>query len=136
MADTYEEAMARATNQNGVGRLVERLAEEVGNRATSQVVFGDPVEREGVTVIPVAKVRWGIGGGAGAGADEQQHHKGEGEGGGAGLMATPVGYIELSGGEAHFRRIVDPAAMWPVLLAGGVAAWLVLRGLKALLRSR
>ena len=134
MTQGYEEAMAEAAKANGAGRLLERLAEQVGQRASSQAVFGEPVERDGVTVIPVAKLRWGVGGGSGSGVDSNDHTRGEGGGGGGGMMATPVGYIEIIGGEAYFRRIVDPGALWPVILVGGIAGWLVLRGLKALLR--
>lgn len=131
----FEDAMAKATQGNGAaGRLVERLAEQLGARATSQAVFGEPIERGGVTVVPVAKLRWGVGGGSGSGTDDDHHKEGEGAGGGGGLMATPIGYIEIVGGEAHFRRIVEPAALWPVLLVGGIAGWLLFRGLRSLFR--
>ena len=47
--------------------FVERMAERVGAKASVRAVFGDPIERNGITVIPVARVRWGFGGGAGRG---------------------------------------------------------------------
>ena len=43
---------------------VERVAERLGS-ADARTIYGDPVERNGTTVIPVAKVRFGFGGGAG-----------------------------------------------------------------------
>jgi uncharacterized spore protein YtfJ len=46
-------------------RLVERLAEKIGSSARAAAVFGEAVGRDGVTVIPVAKARWGFGGGDG-----------------------------------------------------------------------
>lgn len=46
-------------------RLVERLADRLGSSAHATAVFGGPIERDGVTVIPVAKARWGFGGGDG-----------------------------------------------------------------------
>jgi uncharacterized spore protein YtfJ len=131
---SYEEAVANARNRAEAGGLIDRLAERVGSNATSRAVFGEPVERDGVTVIPVAKLRWGVGGGGGHGTDEEHHREGEGAGGGAGMMATPVGYIEIVGGEAHFRRIVDLAALWPVFLVGGLAGWLLLRGFRSIFR--
>jgi uncharacterized spore protein YtfJ len=134
MTDTYEEAIAAASaNTHGAG-LVERLAERVGMRATSETVFGAPVERDGVTVIPVARVRWGVGGGSGSGHDESGHREGEGGGGGGGASAMPVGFIEIAGGEAHFRRIVDYSSLWPTMLVGGLAGWLLLRGLRSIFR--
>ena len=41
--------------------LAQALADRVGLKAGAHAVFGQPVEREGITVIPVAKVRWGYG---------------------------------------------------------------------------
>ena len=55
---------ARATAARSTG-FVERIADRIGAHAEVKAVFGDPIERDGITVIPVAKVRWGFGGGAG-----------------------------------------------------------------------
>src|SRR6185437_1716047 len=61
-----------------VNELLERIGKTVGQRAQASAVYGEPVEREGLTVIPVAKARFGFGGGGGAGSHEGQ----EGSGGG------------------------------------------------------
>lgn len=117
------------------GGLIERLAERVGARASASLVYGEPVERDGVTVIPVAKVRWGFGGGGGRSATGNE----EGSGGGGGMTASPAGFIEIRDGQAQFKKIDDPATMLmlvpPVVLAGGIAAWLTLRGMKKLVRG-
>lgn len=117
--------------------IVERLAERVGARAASSAVFGNPVERDGVTVIPVAKVRWGFGGGSGRGIEEgsEKGEIGEGSGGGGGVMASPLGFIEIREGRAEFRRTSDPSSAVPVVIAAGIAAWFVLRGLNKLIRG-
>jgi len=47
-------------------------------------VFGEPYERDGVTIIPAASVRGGGGGGDGGEANQ-------GSGGGFGVSARPVG---------------------------------------------
>jgi uncharacterized spore protein YtfJ len=121
---------ARNAAQGAAGSFLDRLAERVGVSARASAVFGEPVERGDVTVIPVAKVRAGFGGGTGsmpAGDAE-----GEGRGGGGGFMASPLGFIEVSSSGASFRRIEDPVAYWPLAIAGGITAWLVLRGLRGL----
>ncbi|GAB4336780.1 MAG: hypothetical protein Kow0010_24760 [Dehalococcoidia bacterium] len=136
MTDDLDRAFDEAAN-GGLGfadALAERLAEKVGARAGARLVFGDPVERDGVTVIPVAKVRYGFGAGGGSGTDESGEASGSGGGGGGGVAASPAGYIEISGGTATFRQISDPVSMWPLVVAGGFASWLVLRGLRALVR--
>ena len=127
--DTID-AAERLTNR--ADQVAATLAERVGGRAGVQAVFGEPVERDGVTVIPVGRVRWGFGGGGGEGGRGGQP-EGQGSGGGGGAMAAPVGYIQISGGTARYTPIGFPVP--PIaIVAGGVAAFLVLRGLRTLLR--
>ncbi len=111
--------------------FLKRIADRVGARAGAAAVFGEPVTADGVTVIPVARARWGFGGGAGGGGDEED---GSGAGGGGGASTRPVGYIELVDGQARFVGVSDPVRLWPLILAAGLAAWLSLKGLRALLR--
>ncbi len=127
---------AREAASTPLTAVVDNLAERVGARASARAVFGDPVERDGVTVIPVAKVRWMFGGGAGSGGEEDSYESdhGQGAGGGGAVSATALGYIEIRDGQATFRPIGDAVALWPLVLAGAASAWLVLRGLRALLR--
>lgn len=135
MTSNVEAAFDEAEEAVGGGftTLVNQLADRVGLRANARAVFGDPVERDGVTVIPVAKVRYGFGGGGGVNA-EAEGEANQGAGGGGGVSASPVGYIEIRDGRAEFVRIPDFTSNWPVILAGGIAAWLGLRGLRALFR--
>ncbi len=113
-----------ATAPDGAAAAIERIAERLGSSARARAVFGDPVARDGVTVIPVAKARWGFGGGAGKGRRPQE----EGGGAGGGMAITPVGYIEVRGGEAKYRPVFDLARVIPGGLVGfAVAAWIVRR---------
>jgi hypothetical protein len=59
--DAHEEAIAAAAGPGNT--LLERLAERIGGRAKAEAVFGAPVQHGEVTVIPVARVRWGLGAG-------------------------------------------------------------------------
>src|SRR5215217_8241057 len=43
----------------------EQLAEKLGATARAAHIFGERVEGDRVTVIPVARARWGLGGGGG-----------------------------------------------------------------------
>jgi uncharacterized spore protein YtfJ len=120
-------------------QLVERLADRIGGVTGTAAVFGAPIEREGVTVIPVTKQRWGFGAGGGTGtAEGTAAGTGSGGGGGGGLMAEPMGYIEIAGGHAEYRPIKMKTfgeTIAPALLAGGVATWLALNGLRRLFRD-
>jgi uncharacterized spore protein YtfJ len=120
-------------------RILERLAELIGARAGVQAVFGDPVERGHVTVIPVARVRWGFGGGAGTAdagtADTAASAPASGSGGGGGVAADPIGYLEIGPDGAEFHPISAPYPSPVFLLACGLTAAIVLRGLARLLRG-
>jgi uncharacterized spore protein YtfJ len=61
-------------------------------------IYGDPVERDGVTVVPAATVFGGTGGG---GDDE-----GNG-GGGFGLIGRPAGAWVIREGEAEWKPALD-----------------------------
>jgi len=104
---------------------IERIAEKLGASVRASKVYGDPVERGDVTVIPVARARWGFGGGGGRGK------RGEpGTGGGGGAVMTPIGYIEIRGdGTTRFRRTSatrDVVAIAGVsTLASLAAVWLI-----------
>src|SRR5215470_1350668 len=90
-----------------VNELLERIGHTVGEKARVSTIFGDPVERDGITVIPVAKARFGFGGGGGSGSREGD--EGSGGGGGGGVAVSPVGYIEVHDRAAEFKRITTPA---------------------------
>jgi uncharacterized spore protein YtfJ len=108
--------------------LVERLANRIGGSMRASAAFGKPVERGGVTVIPVARARFAFGGGSGT--DPQSGGHGGG-GGGAGTV-QPLGYIEVRKGGVTFRpirdwRAIGIAAAGAAVAAGAVAAFALRR---------
>ncbi len=105
---------------NTATEFVGSIAERLGAAARAATIFGDAVERDGITVIPVARARWGFGGGAGRRKEE------DGAGGGGGAQVTPVGFIELKSGAAEFRRIRS-ISVPQVIAASFVALFLVRR---------
>lgn len=109
--------------------FVERVAEKMGLHASAKAVYADPVQHDGVTVIPVAKLRWGFGGGSGRKQGKR------GKGGGGGMQAAPLGYIEIKDGQTQFKPIRDPMALVPLVAAGGLAGWVLLRSLRKLIRG-
>jgi sporulation protein YtfJ len=123
----------RAAEASVADRFVDGLAERVGARAGVHAVFGEAIERGDVTVVPVARVRWGFGGGAGN-AGEGAGGTGSGSGGGGGVAADPIGYLEIGPSGAAFRPIVQPYPSPLFLLASGITAAIVLRALARLIR--
>jgi hypothetical protein len=136
MTVTRAEAMdeARRVAEGGrADRFLDAMAERIGARASVTAVFGEPIERGDVTVIPVARIRWGFGGGQGEGG-EAGGPTGSGLGGGGGASADPVGYVEIGPAGATFRPIVPPYPSPLFLLSSGIAAAIVLRALARLVR--
>lgn len=109
-----DELKASIDERFGPG-LGEKIAEALGGIANAGVVYGAPIERDGVTVIPVASVKTRFGFGFGKGHDKDER----GGGGGGGVSAVPAGYIEIAGGETRFKRIGPPAAVGIMAAIGG-----------------
>jgi uncharacterized spore protein YtfJ len=95
---------------------------------TVKRVFGEPVERDGVTVIPVASVR----GGAGAGKGESTSGE-QGSGGGFGLFAAPAGVFVIRDGEVSWQPAVDVNR---VILGGQIVAVVLFLVIRSILRMR
>jgi uncharacterized spore protein YtfJ len=97
---------------------------------TSQRVVGDPIERDGVTLVPVVRIRGGVGGGDDGrmGADRQPAG-----GGGAGVTARPVGAYVIANGTVTYEPALD---MTRIILGGQLVALLALWVLRGALRRR
>jgi uncharacterized spore protein YtfJ len=78
------------------------LVAGVRDALTVQRVFGEPFERDGTTVIPVARLQGGGGGGQNEAGDD-----GSGAGGGFGLSARPAGVFVLAGGRVRWEPALD-----------------------------
>src|ERR671919_1606398 len=92
-------------------------------------VFGEPYEKNGVTVIPAARVQGGAGGGGGEGPEGQ----GKGSGSGFGLAARPVGAYLIRGDEVTWRPAVD---LNRIVLGAQVVAIVALLTLRAIVKAR
>ena len=103
-----------------VTELLERIGHAVGDKAQVSTIFGEPVEREHVTVIPVGKARFGFGGGGGSGSRES--NEGSGGGGGGGVAVSPVGYIEVLDDHAEFKRILTRTDVIALAATASIAA--------------
>ena len=134
MATTFEEAKATA-EEAAIGpsdRMLERLADIIGAKASVQAVFGEPIKEGDITIIPVAKVRWGFGGGTGQ-SEVPSEGPATGSGAGGGATAEPLGYLEIGSDGAEFIPITDARPSPVFIIAAGITAALVLRGVAKLL---
>jgi uncharacterized spore protein YtfJ len=101
---------------------IEELIRSARDTLTVQRVFGEPYERDGVTVLPVASVGGGGGGGGGHDSDGQV-----GEGLGFGLVAKPAGVYVIADGKVRWLPAVDVnrLAFSLVALTTVLATWRV-----------
>jgi uncharacterized spore protein YtfJ len=106
---------------------IEKMVDGLGVNA----VFGEPIREGGVTVVPVAEVRfafgYGYGSGRGGGKETEggpsTAEEGSGGGSGAGGRASAKGYVRISADEVRFEPVLDVTRL---ALAGiAFAAWSV-----------
>jgi uncharacterized spore protein YtfJ len=96
---------------------------------TVKRVFGEPYEKNGVTVVAVAKVQGGGGGGGGEGPEGE----GKGSGGGFGMSARPVGMFLIRGDELSWRPAVDVNR---VILGAQIVAIVALLTARSIVKAR
>ena len=106
---------------------VDEMMQGARDALTVRRVFGEPIERGEVTVIPVAKALGASGGGSG------QDAAGDGGGGGGFVVRVkPVGVYVLEHGRVRWVPAVDPVR---ALLAGSLTALVALGAARGLVRG-
>ena len=78
---------------------VQEVLEKAQDTVTVKRVYGIPIEKDGLTIIPAASVSGGGGGGGGP-ADS-------GGGAGFGVRARPVGAFVIKDGEVRWEPAID-----------------------------
>ena len=109
---------------------VPEILSSARNTLTTKTVYAEPFEKDGLTVIPAAKVAGGGGGGSGQ-DDEGQ----TGDGGGFGMMARPAGAYVIKDGKVRWQPAVDVNKI--VMTVGAVIVTaLITRAISAPSRAR
>jgi uncharacterized spore protein YtfJ len=112
---------------------VTEIMETARDALTVKRVFGDPYEKNGITVIPVASLRGGGGGGAGEGESGEGKPGGTGTGGGFGAVAKPAGVYIISGDDVRWQPAVDVNR---IVLGGQIVAIALFLTLRTLFKRR
>jgi uncharacterized spore protein YtfJ len=99
---------------------IEELLAKATNTLEARMVYAEPVEKDGVTVIAAARLAGGGGGGNGTDQRGQQ-----GEGGGIGLVARPAGAYVIKDGKARWEPALDVNRLIATVGAVAVAALLL-----------
>lgn len=114
-------------NAAGIGSL-ESMG-KAGEALTIRRVFGEPYEKDGVTVIPAAHVQGLVGGGGG----EAPQGQGGGSGTGLAMNAKPFGVFVIQDGNVEWRPAVDVNR---VILGGQLVAIAALLFARSVVKAR
>jgi len=111
---------------------LEEILDKARHSASVRDVYGEPYERDGVTIIPVARVMGAGGGGGGTG------NEGEGSGFGYGLRSEPVGVYVIKGDKVSWQPAVNVDKIisggFVVAIAGIIGVPRMLKQIRKLLR--
>ncbi len=126
------------TQETAAGTEVMATIARAVDEASVRKVFGEPIVRDDLTIIPVARVGGGGGGGGGTGTGRpakpgEAETSGTGAGGGLGLTAKPAGVFVVKGGKVTWRPAVD---INKVIMGGQVVGIVALLVFRALARAR
>jgi len=99
---------------------IEDLLARASESFDARTVFAKPIEKDGVTVIPAARL---VGGGGGGDGEDKGGQRGRG--GGLGLIAKPVGAFVIRGGEVWWQPAVDVNRLIATIGAVAIAGLLV-----------
>jgi uncharacterized spore protein YtfJ len=102
---------------------VHEAVSKAQDAVTVRRVYGEAYERDGVVVIPAAKVS-GAGGGGGG---EDTAGGGSGSGAGFSLVARPVGAYVIEGGHVRWQPALDITRIVTQLTVAAFGVALLLR---------
>jgi uncharacterized spore protein YtfJ len=97
---------------------VAEMLEGAREAITVRRVYGDPIERDGITIIPAADVM----GGGGGGSDSAENG-----GGGFGMWARPVGVYVVRDGQVTWEPALDVSRIAIMGMVTAIVTMLVLR---------
>ncbi len=90
---------------------IEQTINRLVDVAKVDTIFGRPIERDGVTVIPCSEVMLGLGLGGGSGTgpakEEKPQGTGEGIGGGGGARGRPVAVVVVTRDKVQVQPILN-----------------------------
>ena len=105
---------------------VQEILARAQDTITVKRVYGEPIEKDGLTIIPAASVAGGGGGGSGADAGA------EGGGVGFGIRARPVGAFVIKDGDVRWQPALD---LNRIILMGQMVAIVALLTARAIVKA-
>ncbi|WP_136688859.1 spore germination protein GerW family protein [Halorhabdus amylolytica] len=116
---------------DAVTAAIETIRESAG----VERVYGEAIERDGRTVVPVSRISYGFGGGFGQGSSNTENgddenastDNGSGGGGGGGVVAKPIGALEITDENTRFVRFDGRNRLLGAFVLGVAVGWVFQR---------
>ena len=95
--------------ENDIKGIMDVTMDKLRAMVDADTIVGTPIEKGGVTIIPISKASFGL---ATGGSDFPTKNPGGlfGGGGGAGVTITPVAFLVVSGGNVNVIQIYKDAS--------------------------
>lgn len=105
-----------------LAKIFQAWTESLERGASVKNVFGDPIELQGRTLVPVARVAYGFGAGRGHGKSDDAKKPADAEdgGGGGGASAKPIGVLEVTDEGTRFIPTRGNGRLYAGIAAGFV----------------
>lgn len=91
--------------ENKIKGIMDTTMEKIRAMVDADTVIGNPITMEGVTLIPVSKVSFGLATGGSDLPVKNVSKENFAGGGGAGVSITPIAFIAVSGGNVKMLQI-------------------------------
>lgn len=93
-----------------ISELMETTMQKIREMIDANTIIGEPISTvDGITLIPVSKVSFGLAGGGSDFAKKQEPRDAFGGGIGAGVNIVPIAFIVVKDGNARLMHVSPPA---------------------------
>lgn len=96
-------------NKHPVNEMMAETIQKIRETVDANTVVGEPIQVDGVTIIPVSKISFGFGTGGSELPGQAGKNQPFGGGGGAGVKVTPVCFLVVSDGQVRVLPMSAPA---------------------------
>ncbi len=91
--------------QNNVLKVMDFVARQTMNLAKDNSVLGEPIVKEGMTIIPVSKLSVSFAGGGADVVDNNKKRRNQPTGGGAKIDLVPMSFLVIKGKDVHTVKV-------------------------------
>ncbi len=131
-------------------KILEQIKTLIKSHTGVEMAFGQPTQVGDMTVIPVARISFGLGGGGGKNGSKPAkkedaasegkaeetpslavNSENEGGGGGGGLRTEPIGIYAIKGDKVRFHPVISFSDLMKVLAIASILIWRLTKRKKA-----